>query len=177
MARRHVIEKRHQSENGASPFVALRIGAYGRQDPYLDVPMSDQLPTDSLQEFLRGDGEAQSEEIEDSASEVGTRIADARASAGRTQRDVANQLGVKVSTLDKWERGTASPRANRLTALAGILAVSPSWLIVGHGTEPTSTDGTDGIRLALNRVHTQLTDALQDVDAIMARLDSVRPAD
>lgn len=139
--------------------------------------MTDQPPTNSLQHFLDGDADAQSGGIEDSASDVGTRIATARAAAGRTQTDIANQLGVKVSTIDKWERGSASPRSNRLTALAGILGVSLSWLIVGYGNEPTSTDVLDEVTVALGRVRAQLTDALNEVEVLMARLDSTRAAD
>lgn len=139
--------------------------------------MTDQQSTNSLQRFLGGDPAAQPLGVEDSASDVGTRIAEARESTGRTQTDVANQLGVKASTLDKWERGAASPRSNRLTALAGILGVSLSWLIVGHGNEPTPTDDLDEIRTALGAVRRQLTDTLNDVEAVMARLDNARSVD
>lgn len=139
--------------------------------------MTDQQTTNSLQRFLGGDPAAQPLGIEDSASDVGTRIADARAAAGRTQTEVANQLGVKASTLDKWERGVASPRSNRLTALAGILGVSLSWLIVGHGSEPTTTDDLDEIKTALSAVRAQLTDTLRDVDTLMARVDDARSVD
>ena len=139
--------------------------------------MTAQQQTNSLHRFLDGDPEAQPRGIEDSASDLGARIADARTAAGRTQTDIANQLGVKVSTVDKWERGSASPRSNRLTALAGILGVNLSWLIVGHGDEPTSTDDLDDIKLALDRVHAQLTDSLNEVDVLLARLERARSSD
>ena len=139
--------------------------------------MTAQQQTNSLHRFLDGDPEAQPRGIEDSASDLGARIADARTAAGRTQTDIANQLGVKVSTVDKWERGSASPRSNRLTALDGILGVSLSWLIVGHGDEPTSTDDLDDIKLALDRVHAQLTDSLNEVDVLLARLERARSSD
>ena len=139
--------------------------------------MTDQQQTNTLQHFLDGDAEARPRGIEDSASDVGTRISDARAAAGRTQTDIANQLGVKVSTVDKWERGSASPRSNRLTALAGILGVSLSWLIVGYGNEPTSPDDLDEIKVALSRVRAQLTDTLNEVEVLVARLDNARAAD
>ena len=91
--------------------------------------MTDQQPTNSLQRFLDGDPEAQPRGIEDSAGDLGVRIAAARVAAGCTQADIANQLAIKVSTLEKWERGSASARSNRLTALAGVLGVSLSWLL------------------------------------------------
>jgi transcriptional regulator with XRE-family HTH domain len=137
--------------------------------------MTDQQTNNSLGSFLDGDADAHPRTIEDSASDVGTRIAEARAAAGRTQTDIANQLGVKVSTIDRWEHGTASPRSNRLAALAGILGVSLSWLIVGYGSEPTLPDDLQEIKAALSRVQTQLTDTLNDVELLTTRLDNVVP--
>jgi|TARA_R110002110_G_scaffold310081_3_gene523478 transcriptional regulator with XRE-family HTH domain len=136
--------------------------------------MTEQQPTNSLQRFLDGDLDAQPRGIEDSANDVGSRMAEARDAAGRTQAEIANQLGVKASTVAKWEHGTASPRSNRLAALAGILGVSLSWLIVGHGDEPTSSDDLDEIKVALNRVQAQLVDTLNEVDVLAARIDIAR---
>jgi transcriptional regulator with XRE-family HTH domain len=139
--------------------------------------MTEQQPTNSLQRFLDGDLDAQPRGIEDSANDVGSRMAEARAAAGRTQAEIANQLGVKASTVAKWEHGSASPRSNRLAALAGILGVSLSWLIVGHGDEPTSSDDLDEIKVALNRIQAQLVDTLNEVDVLAARIDIARVAD
>jgi transcriptional regulator with XRE-family HTH domain len=136
--------------------------------------MTQQQPTNSLQRFLDGDLDAQPRGIEDSANDVGSRMAEARVAAGRTQAEIANQLGVKASTVAKWEHGSASPRSNRLASLAGILGVSLSWLIVGHGDEPTSTDDLDEIKVALNRVQSQLVDTLNEVDVLAARIDIAR---
>jgi HTH-type transcriptional regulator, cell division transcriptional repressor len=136
--------------------------------------MTQQQPTNSLQRFLDGDLDAQPRGIEDSANDVGSRMAEARVAAGRTQAEIANQLGVKASTVAKWEHGSASPRSNRLASLAGILGVSLSWLIVGHGDEPTSTDDLDEIKVALNRVQAQLVDTLNEVDVLAARIDIAR---
>lgn len=138
--------------------------------------MTDQQPTSSLHTFLDGDPDGQPGGVKDSAGDVGTRIADARRAAGRSQAEIANQLGVKASTVDKWERGSLAPRSDRLTALAGILGVSVTWLIVGYGNEPTSTAGIDDIKVALSRVQTQLADALNDVEVLVARLDNALAA-
>ncbi|MFT4774244.1 MAG: transcriptional regulator with XRE-family HTH domain [Candidatus Azotimanducaceae bacterium] len=139
--------------------------------------MTQQQPTNSLQRFLDGDLDAQPRGIEDSANDVGSRMAEARVAAGRTQAEIANQLGVKTSTVAAWEHGSASPRSNRLASLAGILGVSLSWLIVGHGDEPTSTDDLDEIKVALNRVQAQLVDTLNEVDVLAARIDIARDTD
>ena len=37
-----------------------------------------------------------------------------------TQREVAQQLGVKESAVSKWERGISKPRADKLPALARL---------------------------------------------------------
>ncbi|MGZ0192712.1 MAG: helix-turn-helix domain-containing protein [Acidimicrobiales bacterium] len=81
---------------------------------------------------------------------------------------------MKASTVAKWEHGSASPRSNRLAALAGILGVSLSWLLVGHGDEPTSSDDLDEIKVPLSRVQAQPADTLNEVDVLAARIDIAR---
>lgn len=66
----------------------------------------------------------------------GDRLAGAREAAGLTQSDLADKLGVKTSTLRKWEDDLAEPRANRLQMLAGMLGVSLSWMMTGRGDGP-----------------------------------------
>ncbi len=68
----------------------------------------------------------------------GDRLAAAREQAGLSQAALAKRLGVKASTVRKWEDDLAEPRANRLSMLAGLLGVSMGWLISGSG------DGVDG---------------------------------
>jgi hypothetical protein len=53
--------------------------------------MTEQQPTNSLQRFLDGDLDAQPRGIEDSANDVGSRMAEARVVAGRTQAEIANE--------------------------------------------------------------------------------------
>ena len=59
--------------------------------PQLGCRMAEQQPTNSLQGFLDGDLDAQPRGIEDSANDVGSRMADARVVAGRTQAEIANE--------------------------------------------------------------------------------------
>lgn len=72
----------------------------------------------------------------DDTATFGDRLAAARDHAGLSQRDVADQLGVKTSTLLAWEEDRKEPRANRLSMLSGLLGVSLSWLMTGEGDGP-----------------------------------------
>ena len=63
----------------------------------------------------------------------GDRVAAAREMAGMSQAELARRLGVRVSTLRKWENDVSEPRANRLSMMAGLLNVSMMWLINGQG--------------------------------------------
>jgi transcriptional regulator with XRE-family HTH domain len=74
------------------------------------------------------------------ADTVGGRIQRGRESLGITTSELAARLGVKPETMRGWERDRAEPRANRLITLAGILGVSPAWLIGGYGEVPEGID-------------------------------------
>jgi transcriptional regulator with XRE-family HTH domain len=72
----------------------------------------------------------------------GDRLAGAREAAGLTQEDLAQRLGVRLTTLQNWEDDLAEPRGNRLQMLAGMLNVSLAWLLTAEGdglAEPTDT--------------------------------------
>ena len=80
----------------------------------------------------------------------GDRLTAAREATGMTLDSLAKRLGVKPSTLRKWEDDLSEPRANRLSILAGLLNVSMMWLINGEGegvdnpdVEPVPEDITD----------------------------------
>ena len=63
----------------------------------------------------------------------GDRLAGAREAAGLTQEELAQRLGVRLSTLEAWEDDMAEPRGNRLQMLAGLLNVSLTWLLTAEG--------------------------------------------
>lgn len=71
----------------------------------------------------------------------GDRLAAARDQAKLTQAALAKRLGVKASTVRKWEDDLSEPRANRLSMLAGVLGVSMGWLINGSGDGVEAPDG------------------------------------
>lgn len=70
----------------------------------------------------------------------GDRLALAREASGLSQRELASRLGVRLTTLTKWEDDHDEPRANRLTILSGMLGVSIRWLLTGVGEGPAAED-------------------------------------
>ena len=76
----------------------------------------------------------------------GDRLAAAREHAAMSQSDMAKRLGVKVSTLRKWEQDLSEPRANRLSMMAGLLNVSIMWLLNAEGEGISGPD--DGSYIA-----------------------------
>jgi transcriptional regulator with XRE-family HTH domain len=67
---------------------------------------------------------------------MGGRLSRALDAAGLTARDIAWRLGVRVATVNAWERDRSQPATHRLTMLSGLLNVSISWLLHGVGTSP-----------------------------------------
>lgn len=61
--------------------------------------------------------------------EIGKRIAESRRSAGFTQEELANRLGVTPQALSKWEKGASSPDLEMLTSMCNILGVSADYLV------------------------------------------------
>ncbi len=72
---------------------------------------------------------------------LGGRIWRARDATGLSTKELASKLGVRNDTIASWERDRAEPRANRLFMLAGVLGVSPAWLMAGIGRAPDDTAG------------------------------------
>ena len=67
---------------------------------------------------------------------LGGRIWRARDAMNLSVKDLADRLGVRGDTISAWERDRSEPRTNRLFMLAGVLGVTPAWLIAGIGDAP-----------------------------------------
>jgi transcriptional regulator with XRE-family HTH domain len=78
----------------------------------------------------------------------GDRLTGAREAAGLSQEDLAQRLGVRLTTLQNWEEDLAEPRGNRLQMLAGMLNVSLSWLLVAEGDGLAEPDAAGSRPLA-----------------------------
>ena len=68
---------------------------------------------------------------------LGGRISMAREASELSVSQVVKRLGVKSTTYAAWEADRSEPRANKLVALAGILNVSPPYLLSGLGEQPS----------------------------------------
>ena len=69
---------------------------------------------------------------------LGGRISMARETSGLSVGQVVKRLGVKATTYEAWEADRSEPRANKLVALAGILNISPPYLLSGLGKQPSN---------------------------------------
>jgi transcriptional regulator with XRE-family HTH domain len=96
---------------------------------------------DSLYRTIDGDGDT-----------LGGRISLARDALDLSVEDAARVLGVEYDTWLHWENDRSEPRANRLSMLAGVLQVSLSWLLTGHGHGPDWEELTEVPPLAPNRL-------------------------
>lgn len=76
---------------------------------------------------------------------TGDRIKQARKAAGLTQTELANKIGVKFSTIHKYESGMiVNLKRDTIAALAQALDVKPSWLM---GMEDSPAVPKDFIQL------------------------------
>jgi transcriptional regulator with XRE-family HTH domain len=80
--------------------------------------------------------------IDDCRMHTGERIKRAREEAQLGQRDVAEALGVSVSTVSNWERGKTVPRS-RQGALEKLLGLTLTEVEVVSHVRPTLKDASD----------------------------------
>lgn len=66
----------------------------------------------------------------------GERIRNAREASGMSKQLLAGRLGVKSSTINKWEGGEQEPRANRVHMISNLLDVPLLWLLAGSQQVP-----------------------------------------
>jgi len=60
---------------------------------------------------------------------LGGKIQDARENLGLSLAQASRRIGISSETLANWEHDRSEPRANKLIILAGVLNVSPGWLL------------------------------------------------
>jgi HTH-type transcriptional regulator, cell division transcriptional repressor len=133
----------------------------------------DRSPDDGeLGEFYNT-GDPSSTHLADSSADVGRRIAEAREVAGMTRRELSEHLGVRAATVARWETGRSHPRPNRMATIAGLLGVSLSWLLMGHGQTAPEVDDVEALRAELLAVKETLRAVTGEIDRIALQLDGL----
>lgn len=112
---------------------------------------------------------------QDTADTLGGRIVHAREAQELTTSQLARRLGVRTATLNAWETDRAEPRSNRLLMLAGMLNVSPTWLLTGSGERPVegmSETEMMHLRSTVERLREQALTLADELEQLETRLDS-----
>jgi len=112
---------------------------------------------------------------------LGGRIVHAREATGLSVSELGARLGVARKTIANWENDRAEPRSNKLSMLAGILGVSPTWLLAGKGAAPRDdADGESGaLQGEVDRIRVEAERLLQRIDSLGEQLAASggRPAE
>lgn len=64
---------------------------------------------------------------------IGARIQEARRLRGKTQKWLADEVGVKQSSVSAWEVGKTDPSTDNLSVISQVLQVNFEWLATGNG--------------------------------------------
>jgi transcriptional regulator with XRE-family HTH domain len=99
---------------------------------------------------------------DDQDTTLGGRISLAREASGLSVTQVVKRLGVRSATYAAWEADRSEPRANKLVALAGILNVSPPYLLGGLGTQPDTGNSPEADKAAIAQRLSQLEKTLKE---------------
>lgn len=71
----------------------------------------------------------------DKAEEIGGRIRERRDALGLTAAEVSRAIGLTKGAVSQYETGRATPKQDKIEALAEALGTSPEWLMTGHEPE------------------------------------------
>jgi transcriptional regulator with XRE-family HTH domain len=114
-----------------------------------------------------------SEENDDT---LGGRLSSALDAAGISAESLANQLGVRQETVIAWESDRSEPRPSRLVDIAGILGVSPMWLMTGAGEGPGELNDErvlEAIRIELGRLQSAYQEIGRLIDTTSQQIEKL----
>lgn len=101
---------------------------------------------------------------------VGGRIVRARESTELSTAQLARRAGVLTKTMQAWELDRSMPRTNQIVTLAGLLNVSPTWLLMERGDSPTDDLGESDLA-SLQKSIEQLRGSLLTVIGGLERIE------
>jgi transcriptional regulator with XRE-family HTH domain len=110
------------------------------------------------------------------ADTIGGRISRAREAVNMEPSEAAVRIGVTQATYDNWENDRDEPRANKLVMLAGVISVSPAWLLHGVGESPSFESIADEVSnlkaqlLRLKTSHEETESAIEMIEQAVDRL-------
>jgi transcriptional regulator with XRE-family HTH domain len=97
---------------------------------------------------------------------VGGRLRTARRSAGLTQKQLAEAVGVESITVSRWERGVTSPSLSRLRRIAEITKTTVSDLV-------RAPDAATAHAVELAALREELAETRALVDRVVRTLDQL----
>jgi transcriptional regulator with XRE-family HTH domain len=100
---------------------------------------------------------------------VGARLRTARRSAGLTQRQLAEKLGVESITVSRWERGVTTPSLPGLRRIAELTETTVSDLV--RAADAQTTHGAE-----LAALREELAETREIVDRIARALERLGQA-
>lgn len=100
----------------------------------------------------------------------GGRIVRARETANLSTAQLARRAGVLTKTMQAWESDRLMPRTNQIVRLAGLLNVSPTWLLVERGESPSDEVNESELAL-LQETLSQLRGSLLTVIGGLERVE------
>jgi transcriptional regulator with XRE-family HTH domain len=93
----------------------------------------------------------------------------ARKNKGYSKAELATRMGVKISTIEKWEKEITTPRANKLHIMSGILSVPLLWLMAGADHIPDSS-GAYTDQEAINFKLEKAEQGLRELGSLLAEI-------
>lgn len=116
------------------------------------------------------------EKRSEEARRIGQLIAELRLALGMSQQDLANAVGVGVSTVSRWERGLHEGYASNVRQLAKVLKVSPGVL---RPVDPDIETQLDQVQRSVSSLEEQVRllrgeTAARDAE-VLKRLDEGLP--
>lgn len=106
---------------------------------------------------------------DETSATLGDRIEVARSAKDMSRQDLADRLGVKKSTIKKWENDQSEPRSNRLYMMAGVLDCNVMWLLNGEGDAPVQTEELDE-DVKIQNIKVELKTMNREVEKIAKRM-------
>ena len=106
---------------------------------------------------------------------IGGRMVVAREVLGLSTAQLARRAGVLTETLQAWETDRLVPRTNQLVKIAGMLNVSPTWLLYERGEGPSDElDDTEitNMQESLSRLRGSLLTVCDGLERLEKRLET-----